>query len=128
MGKAEDELAKLYKMRVRDRLNYKSRRQKAVDLRPKKVGDLVTSLFKNDPETLKRLEESKALQCWEEFVGSSAARFSTALRIRGGKLVVRVSDPLWMQQLSLLKYELLKKYWKAFPKITLNDIFFTRWG
>lgn len=122
----EDELAKLYKTRVRDRMNYKSRRQKAVDNRPKRMNDLVSALFKDDPQALRKIQESKALQAWEEFVGSSAARVSQALRLSGSKLIVRVTDPLWMQQLSLLKYELLKKYWRAFPNVKISDIFFTR--
>jgi predicted nucleic acid-binding Zn ribbon protein len=75
---------------------------------------------------MRRIDESRACLAWEALVGPSAARFSQALRVRQGTLIVRVPDPLWMQQLSLLKYELLKKYRAKFPQLQIKDIYFTR--
>jgi Dna[CI] antecedent, DciA len=124
--KSDKALADLYRMRVRDRTQYKSRRQKSLDAHPRPLSDLVKAFFQGDGEAVRKLEENRALMVWTSYVGESAARYSTPLRVRSHRLVVRVDDPLWMQQLSLLKHELLKKYQRAFPSLQLTEIFFTR--
>jgi predicted nucleic acid-binding Zn ribbon protein len=123
---AEKDLAELFKDRVKDRKNYKSRRAKALEAMPHKFSELLVNLYKQDPETLARIEENRALLAWEGYVGEAAGRVSQALRVRSGTLIVRVTDPIWMQQLHLLKRELLRKYRAAFPRLELRDIFFTR--
>ncbi len=120
------DLTKLYKDRVNDRNKYKSKRQKSLEAPLPDFGALLTSFFKKDSEALRKIEESRALMAWEVFVGDAAARVSKPLRIRGTQLIVRVQDGLWMQQLMMLKHDLLRKYREAFPKLKLTDIFFTR--
>ena len=120
------ELLSLYLARKKDRAQATTRRRKQREATPLPVGDLLNDFFGKDPRALRRLEESRALLAWERFVGEVAARVCVAQRIRGNTLIVRVPDPLWMQQLSLLKQELLAKYREAFPRLRLNDIFFTR--
>ena len=90
------------------------------------MSDLLGKYFGHDSEAMQRLEEHRALQAWEMYVGDAACRVSTALRVRQGTLLVRVRDPLWMQQLSLLKRELIRKYQADFPRLEIRDIFFTR--
>jgi Dna[CI] antecedent, DciA len=124
--KSDKELAALFKMRVRDRMQYKSRRQKSLDAHPRPLSDLVRAFFQDDTEAVRRLEENRAILAWTTYVGESAARYSTPLRVRGNRLIVKVDDPLWMQQLSLLKHELLRRYQQEFPKLQLTEIFFTR--
>lgn len=120
----EEELNAIYKARLKDRAQYKSRRAKMVENPPQQMADLLTALFKGNPETINKIEENRALMAWEGFVGTSAARVSKAVKLRGDQLVVKVTDPLWMQQLSLLKHELIRKYRVAFPKLQIRDIFF----
>jgi predicted nucleic acid-binding Zn ribbon protein len=122
---AEQALLELYRQRLRDRRQAQTKRRKAINSGPRKLSSLLPEFFQGDPQAVKRMEETKAIMAWEVYVGESAARFSQALRIRNATLVVRVRDPLWMQQMSMLKQELLKKYWVQFPKLDLKDIFFT---
>lgn len=119
------ELIQLFKSRRKDRTDYVRGRRKSVENKPSSVGEVLNSVFKNDAQALKRIQESRALLAWEELVGSAAARVSQALRVRNRKLIVKVTDPLWMQQLLLLKPQLLAKYRGLFPKLQLDDIFFT---
>jgi hypothetical protein len=126
--KDERELLRLYQKRVRDHMQSRTRRRKAVDSSPERVADLLGSYFSGDSEAMRRLEEARAIQAWETYVGEAARRVSAALRIRQNTLYVKVQDPLWMQQLSLVKRDLIRKYQQAFPKLQIKDIFFTRYG
>lgn len=123
-----DDLLKLFRQRRKDRIQSKTKRRKSMEASPQPMGDLLGNYFAGNPEALRKIEETRALLAWETYVGSAAARVTQALRLRGNMLVVRVPDPLWMQQLSFLKQELLKKYAKDFPKLKIREIFFTRTG
>lgn len=122
----DEELLALYKDRLKDKSQARSRRRKQVESLPKPFSDLLGVLFKGDAEAMRRIEETRAVQAWAACVGECAARYSEALRVRGQTLIVYVGDGLWMQQLGLLKPELLRKYRESFPKLGLNDIYFTR--
>ena len=91
---------------------------------PESVSRLINTLFKSDGQAIRKIEETKALLAWQEIVGPSIAAASEALRIRGTQLVVKAPDPLWMQNLSLMKNDILRKYQKLFPSLKLNDIYF----
>lgn len=122
----EKELLDLYRTRVRDREKSRTRRRKACEAHPSRLSTLLTQYFKKDSQALSKIEETRALFAWEEYVGPAAARLSRALRVRNQTLVVKVEDPLWMQQLSFLKRDLLRRYAEDFPRLRLKDIFFTR--
>lgn len=122
----EKELIELHRKRRRDRVQSRTKRRIASEMRPKTVGELLSTLFQHDGEALRKMEETRAMMAWPNYVGDAAARVSQVLRVRNGTLVVQVRDPLWMQQLSLLKRDLVKKYMRDFPKLSIRDIFFTR--
>jgi hypothetical protein len=126
MADKDKDLMKLYRDRVLDRSRYTSKRRRALEARPKPFSDLIEGYFKGDSEALRKIDENRAIAAWSVIVGEAAARVSQPLRVRAGKLIVRVADPLWMQQLSLLKHELLRKYQTGFPKLKIRDIYFTR--
>lgn len=125
MGPTDKELLKLQKDRRQDRKQATTRRRRAVQGAPEKLGGLVKSYFGADPEAVRRIDEQRAIQAWAEVVGPAAAAFSKAEKVRGKQLVVRVRDPLWMHQLYLLKNELIRKYRAAFPTLKIDDIFYT---
>ncbi len=56
-----------------------------------------------------RLGIYRILGQWEGMVGNVIARHAQPLSIRGKSLSVQVDSPVWMQQLSLLKPELIEK-------------------
>jgi predicted nucleic acid-binding Zn ribbon protein len=120
-------LKEIYKARLKDAAAAKSKRRRMVEAGPKTLGYLLNSYFAKGgtPGAIERIEEARALLAWEHYVGPAAAQVSRALRIRNGALTVIVKDPMWMQQLSLLKHEILKKYHKDFPRLIIKTIFFT---
>lgn len=115
----------LIRARRKDIQELKKKRQR-FQKGPEKVESVLLNIFKDNSEISKRIAESRAVMAWPNLVGNAAAQASTALKIRNNVLIVQVADPLWMQQLMLLKNSLLKKYRAAFPSLPLVDIFFTR--
>jgi hypothetical protein len=56
-----------------------------------------------------RLSEYRILGQWERTVGGLIASHARPIGVRGSKLVLAVDSPAWMQQLSLLKPEIIEK-------------------
>lgn len=74
-------------------------------------------------KTLKKIISSRGLGgqyalfrivgMWEETVGGVIARHAQPIGLRGRKLSVQVDSPVWMQQLSMLRPELVEKVNRA---------------
>ena len=69
-----------------------------------------------------RLSEYRVLGQWEKAVGAVIARHARPQSVRGRKLTLVVDSPAWMQQLSLLKPEIMEKVNSTLGKKTINDI------
>jgi len=57
----------------------------------------------------KRLQEYKAVEAWDEVVGDLVAEHSNATGIREGTLFVDVTSSVWMQELQLLRGEIIER-------------------
>lgn len=121
----EKHLRKIYSDRLKDKRQSKTKRRLRGEASPQPLGNLLPSYFDKSPQTLNKIEETRALIAWEKYVGESAATQSQAIRLRAGTLTVKVLSPLWMQQLSLLKDRILKNYRRDFPRLKIKNIFFT---
>jgi len=71
-----------------------------------------------------RLEREKALILWEEAVGGSVAKKTAAISIKGGRLLVVVKDSTWLQELALLKEDIIGRLNSLLGKPTVEDIIF----
>ena len=69
-----------------------------------------------------RLSEYRIFGQWEKAVGPVIARHAQPQAVRGKKLMLVVDSPAWMQQLSLLKPEIVEKVNSTLGKKTINDI------
>jgi len=56
-----------------------------------------------------RLEEYRISAQWVRAVGKAIAHHAQPLSLRGGRLVLIVDSPAWMQQLSLMRPEIIGK-------------------
>jgi hypothetical protein len=56
-----------------------------------------------------RLSEYRILGQWERTVGGVIASHARPVSVRGSRLFLAVDSPAWMQQLSLLKPEIIEK-------------------
>jgi len=120
----EKELKRLYSDRLKDRRQSKSKRRLRGEASPQALSNLLPSYFSKNPETMTKIETSRALIAWSKYVGDSAAAQSQAIRLRAGTLTVKVTSPLWMQQLSLLKGKILQHYRRDFPGLKIKKYFF----
>jgi hypothetical protein len=68
------------------------------------------------------LSEYRIFGQWEKTVGSVIARHARPLSVRGKKLFLSVDSPAWMQQLSLLKPEIIEKVNSNLGKDAIKDI------
>ncbi len=69
-----------------------------------------------------RLHEYRIAIQWEQTVGPGIARHAMPQTLRGSKLVLTVDSPAWMQQLSLLKPEIIKKLNVTLGREAIRDI------
>ncbi len=69
-----------------------------------------------------RLAEYRIIVQWERAVGRAIARHAQPRVLRGGKLYLAVDSPAWMQQLSLMKPEIIEKLNGCLGKNTVKDL------
>jgi predicted nucleic acid-binding Zn ribbon protein len=57
----------------------------------------------------KRLKETNLLNSWNKLFSPPVSEIAKPLRIESGKLFLQVTEPVWKNELSFLKPEILKK-------------------
>ena len=73
-----------------------------------------------------RLREYRAWQLWNEVVGPQIAAHAQPCGIRDGILEIKVDQPVWMQQLQLLKPKLLARLNERLGDALFRDLFLRR--
>jgi hypothetical protein len=73
-----------------------------------------------------KLREYRAWQVWDEVVGPQIAARARPVRIREGVLEVRVDQPVWMQQLQLLKPKILGRLNERLEGAVIKDLYLRR--
>ena len=71
----------------------------------------------------KRLQQYRALLIWDDVVGPQIAERARPSRLRGAVLEVCVDQPPWMQQLQLMKPQILKKLNAQLGDAAIKEIF-----
>jgi predicted nucleic acid-binding Zn ribbon protein len=72
----------------------------------------------------KQIKKANVLNDWAEIVGPKIAAETRAEHVRGVILFVNCSNPVWAQQLELLKPEIMKKVRAAVGPGIIMDIRF----
>ena len=93
--------------------------------RAAKAGDLLGALLAGWGLD-ERLHQYQALLIWDEVVGPQIAARTKPEKIRDGVLEVSVDQPTWMQQLQLLKPQILAKLNARLGDAPLREIFLKR--
>jgi len=81
-------------------------------------------------ESLKRLDLAPQLEAygiwpiWNDVVGKPVARNAQPEKIRNGTLFVKVSSPVWMQQLQFMKELLAEKLNERLRAKVVKNLFF----
>ncbi|MDH4161560.1 MAG: DUF721 domain-containing protein [Nitrospirota bacterium] len=69
-----------------------------------------------------RLKEYRVLGIWDRCVGASIAAHAQPVMIRGKKLTVIVDSSAWMQQISLLRPEIMEKLNRSLGEEAVESI------
>ncbi len=71
-----------------------------------------------------RIEENLAIVYWDQTVGKEISEKTEPFRISEGILSVRVSDPVWRNELHFFKNEIIQKLNRKIGKSIIKDIKF----
>lgn len=75
---------------------------------PKSLRELIKGYLDDYPHR-KRLKRGMILSLWEETVGEAIATQTENLHFKNGKLVVRVKNPAWRQEIHMKRFSIAKK-------------------
>ena len=90
-----------------------------------RAGELLEKLLQNYGLD-KKLQQYRALVIWDEVVGPQIAARARPSKIRGSVLEVCVDQPAWMQQLQLMKPQILRKLNEQLGEGEIKEIFLKR--
>lgn len=82
------------------------------------IGDMLQKQGLED-----KVREYRTWQIWDETVGPQIAARARPVRIREGVLEIRVDQPVWMQQLQLMKPKILARLNDRLGGAILKDLF-----
>ncbi len=70
------------------------------------------------------IAQNKALNIWSEIVGVSVSKNTVAEKVEHGVIIVKVSSPVWRQELYFQKKDIVKKINNSIGKNVIRDIRF----
>ncbi len=88
------------------------------------IGNVFTQLF-HDLGINKTIQQNMAVSRWSEIVGERIAQISEAERIENGVLHIKVSSPVWRNELVFMKSNLINSVNEKLAKNVVKDIKFT---
>lgn len=91
--------------------------------KPEIIGNILSPFLKRMGLS-RRIKEQKIIEDWKEIVGHDVAQNTEPSRLRGGVLYVKVSNPIWMQQLQFLKEVIIKKINQEIKEVVVDDLRF----
>ncbi len=93
------------------------------DLQIEKLGAVLDKSLKR-LELSPRLDEYGVWPIWNDVVGKPIARNAQPEKIRNGTLFVKVTSPVWMQQLQFMKEMIAEKLNQRLKSQIVKNIFF----
>jgi hypothetical protein len=75
-----------------------------------------------------RLREGRIMDLWPEVVGPTVAERSRPVKCRDGVLTVAVSSSVWLQQLTMMRQEIVRLFAERIGKGAITEISFTAHG
>ena len=96
---------------------------KALDIAMEKLGQILENSL-NRLHLGGKLTDYRVWPLWNETVGPTIARNAQPEKIRHGTLFVKVSSPVWMQQLQYMKEMIAEKLNQRVGEEVVKNIFF----
>lgn len=85
--------------------------------------DIISSIF-SDPSLPFNQDDARIWKVWEEVVGAGIANNAQPSWIKNGRLRVKVSDPIWLQELEFVEKTIREKLNEKLGRKTVERIEF----
>lgn len=96
-------------------------------VRPEPVGGTVAALLER-LGIAEQVERARAVADWDEIVGPRIARATGQVRMDGDTLFVEVESASWMQELNMMRHEILRRLNAGREKGRVEKIVFLQGG
>lgn len=90
---------------------------------PARLGDVLERLLSSFGLD-KALHQYRLIEAWSDAVGSQIARHTCVDQLRGDRLYILVDSPTWMQELTLLRSDLLQRLGATATAAGVTDLVF----
>jgi len=92
-------------------------------VKAKSIKDLLSDYFKGSG--FKEINETINLnKTWNKIVGKTISKNTEITRIKNGKIIIKTSNPIWRNELTFQKEDLLNRLKKEEPEINIKEIEF----
>ena len=92
-------------------------------MKAKAIKELLSDYFKGSD--FKEINETINLnKSWNKIVGKTISKNTEIAGIKNGKITIKTSNPIWRNELTFQKEDLLNRLKKEEPKINIKEIEF----
>ena len=92
-------------------------------MKAKLIKDLLSDYFKGSD--FKEINETINLnKSWTKIVGKTISKNTEILKIKNGKITIKTSNPIWRNELTFQKEDLLNRLKKEEPESNIEEIEF----
>ena len=92
-------------------------------MKPQLIKNLLSNFLNG--KDFKAINDTISLTAaWKKSVGGSILKNTEIIDFKNGKLLIKTSNPIWRNELSFQKNELLNKLQKAEPGLNVTEIIF----
>ena len=92
-------------------------------MKSKAIKDLLSDYFKGT--NFKEINEVINLnKTWNKIVGKTISKNTEITSIKNGKIIIKTSNPVWRNELTFQKEDLLNRLKKEEPEINIKEIEF----
>ena len=92
-------------------------------MKAKSIKNLLSDYFKGSG--FKEINETINLnKSWNKIVGKTISKNTEIAGIKNGKITIKTSNPIWRNELTFQKEDLLNRLKKEDPKIKIKEIEF----
>ena len=92
-------------------------------MKAKSIKDLLSDYFKGSD--FKEINDTINMnKSWNKIVGKTISKNTEITRIKNGKITIKTSNPIWRNELTFQKEELLNRLKKEEPELNIKEIEF----
>ena len=91
------------------------------------IGEILKSVVR-DLGLAQKSSEQRAVIEWPDVVGHRIAEHARAMRVDEGRLFVEVDSPVWSQELTLMRREILRQLNDRIGRKAINNVHFVLGG